>query len=104
MRSEHPCGFTLSSVVQKINEFMATEKAQLDILKAHFALVDANNKAAAEEEAADRRAREAQRMALDAKRLPAIRKVQRWYRRIQEARHAEKKKSKGKGKGKGKGK
>ncbi len=90
--------------IAKIKELIAKEKAQLDILRPHFALVDANNRAAAEEAEAVRKARDAEKAAYAAKFTPPARKIQRWYHRLLAARAAEKKAKKGKGKGKAGGK
>jgi hypothetical protein len=93
--------------LQKISQLLAAEKSQLDILRPHFALVDANSKAKAEEEEATRRRREAERSAYEAAHVLPARRIQRWYRKRLAATDALKKSSKkkrGKSKGKGKGK
>jgi hypothetical protein len=89
--------------LQKVNELMSKELGQLNILRSHFSLVDLDNKAKGEEEAADRKKKESERIRRDARKIPAIRKLQRWYRKVLELRVYEKKKNKAKGpSGKGK--
>lgn len=79
--------------VQRVKEAIATESKQADILRAHFALVDLNSRAAAEEAEANRRFKQLERVAIDGRRNPATRKIQRWYRSILTVRYAEKKKT-----------
>lgn len=86
--------------IAKIKELIAREKSQLDILRPHFALVDTNARAAAEEAEVVRKRREAERAAFEAKHGPPVRRIQRWYRRILHTRAAAKKAKKGKGKSK----
>lgn len=89
--------------IERIKDMMAREKAQLDILRAHFALVDMNARAVAEELEFRKRTHDVDVAKAALRRMGAARRLQRWYRAILEMRAAEKKKSKKAG-GKKKGK
>jgi len=80
--------------IERIKDMLAREKAQLDILRTHFTLVDTNARAIAEELELRKRTHDVDVARKAFARMRSARVLQRWYRAVLELRAAEKKKSK----------
>ncbi len=89
---------------QLVKASIAAEKAQLDILTSHFALVDSNTKAAGAEAAAAAAREAAVRAAENSVRVPAVELLAQWWAFVQAKRALERKAAKKGAKGGGKGK